>query len=402
MPARSAPRWALILLLVVPLLGWQPATADDGPIDDATGDPTNVSTHATARQRIRLEVLPQIVQHGGRVADADHASTAVVATVRPVRKGRRVELEVLRGDTWEHLATARQNRRGRAQLAVPPAADGRASSYRVRALAHDGLPAITSAPATDQRWLQPTWTDEFTGTTLRPDWRDRGLEHVHESRRSCAKGDPRAVQVAGGAVRLSVIKDPDATTRCRIVGRDAVPGRFAYRLNGHIGTEGAFSFRYGVAAARVKFQRLRGQHGAFWLQPSGGIHPGALGNEIDVVEYFGDHHPQGGLASFVHRFDGARKVTTGGWIDRPESYLASRSDGWSKGYHVFSVEWTPRQLVYRIDGKVTGRVRGRISAERQFVILSLIAANYEIPKIREGRLPQHMYVDWVRVWETGG
>ena len=45
---------------------------------------------------------------------------------------------------------------------------------------------------------------------------------------------------------------------------------------------------------------------------------------------------------------------------------------------------------------------GGVSAERQFLILSLIAADYEIPKIKGRHLPQHMYVDWVRVWETGG
>ena len=47
-------------------------------------------------------------------------------------------------------------------------------------------------------------------------------------------------------------------------------------------------------------------------------------------------------------------------------------------------------------------MRGGIPDQRQFPILSLIAANYKIPEIREQRLPQHMYVDWVRVWETGG
>ncbi len=84
------------------------------------------------------------------------------------------------------------------------------------------------------------------------------------------------------------------------------------------------------------------------------------------------------------------------------SYLASRRDGWSKNYHVFSVEWTPRTMVFRIDGKETTRMTGNISSERQFPILSLIAADYEIPKIKGRQLPQHMYVDWVRVWETGG
>jgi beta-glucanase (GH16 family) len=260
---------------------------------------------------------------------------------------------------------------------------------------------VKSDPVSTARWLDPTWTDEFSGTHLDPVWNHRGREYAHASRRSCAKGDPSAVSVGGGAVRLSVITDPEATSRCRIEGRDARAGRFAYRLNGHIGTQGAFSFRYGVAAARVKFQRLRGQHGAFWLQPVDGMHPGALGSEIDVAEYFGDRHPRGGLASFMHRYEGKRRVATGGWIPRSRSYLQSRHDGWSKNYHVFSVEWTPRQLVFRIDGRETGRMRGRISAVRQFPVLSLISANYEIPKIDERRLPQHMYVDWVRVWETG-
>ena len=120
-----------------------------------------------------------------------------------------------------------------------------------------------------------------------------------------------------------------------------------------------------------------------------------------MVEYFGDNHPQGGLASFMHRYDGRRRLTSGGWIDHSRSFLRSRRDGWSKNFHVFSVEWRPRLLVFRIDGKETGRMRGPVSDQRQFPIVSLLAANYEIPKIREGRLPQHMYVDWVRVWETG-
>ena len=59
-------------------------------------------------------------------------------------------------------------------------------------------------------------------------------------------------------------------------------------------------------------------------------------------------------------------------------------------------------MVFRIDGKETVRMRGNVSAVRQFPILSLLAADYEIPKIKAKRLPQHMYVDWVRVWETGG
>ncbi|GAB3019451.1 hypothetical protein GCM10011376_29390 [Nocardioides flavus (ex Wang et al. 2016)] len=403
-------RAASALLLTAPLLTWTPpaSSTDSAPASAQVEDVVaSVSVRAAKRQRIRLEVLPQVVHPGGAVASADAARTAVTATLRPVIPGRRVQLQVREEHgpdvpaTWRAVGLRRQDRWGRAQFAAAGSSAGKALVYRVKAMASGRTRPVKSAPVSTARWLDPTWTDEFSGSHLGGAWDHRGRDYSHGSRRSCAKGDPRATTVDGGAVRLSVVKDPDATKRCRIKGRDARAGRFAYRLNGHIGTQGAFSFRYGVAAARVRFHRLRGQHGAFWLQPVSGMHAGALGNEIDVVEYFGDHHPQGGLASFMHRYDGKRRVPSGGWIPRSRSFLDGRHDGWSKNYHVFSVEWTPRQLVFRIDGKETARIRGRISAERQFVILSLISANYEIPKIKDRRLPQHMYVDWVRVWETG-
>ena len=390
-------RTALALAATVALLA-QPAPGSAEPADP----PAETSVVATPHQRIRLQALPGIVQPGGRVATADAARAAVVASLKPVKPGRRVQLQVQRGDAWDVVATKRQDGRGRAQFAAAASADRHALTYRVRAMASGSLRPVTSRPVSTTRWQHPTWTDEFSGATLDPAWNHRGRDYVPTARRSCSKGDPSAVSVGGGAVRLSVVQDPDATTRCRIRGRDKIAGRHAYRLNGHIGTQGAFGFRYGVAAARVKFHRMRGQHGAFWLQPVDGMYPGGAGSEIDVVEYFGDHHPQGGLATFMHRYEGRRRVSSGGWVPNSRSYLRGRSDGWSRNYHVFSVEWSPRLLVFRIDGKETGRMRGGVSAVRQFPILSLLAADYEVPKIREKHLPQHMYVDWVRVWETGG
>ena len=94
-------------------------------------------------------------------------------------------------------------------------------------------------------------------------------------------------------------------------------------------------------------------------------------------------------------------VKTGARMTKFRSFLRSRRDGWSKNFHVFSVEWTPRMLVFRIDGKETYRIRGGISTDHQYPILSILASDYEIPKMKDSRLPQHMFVDWVRVWETG-
>ena len=69
--------------------------------------------------------------------------------------------------------------------------------------------------------------------------------------------------------------------------------------------------------------------------------------------------------------------------------------------HMTHPGMTPVVARLEPDGRETGRMRRGVSAEPQFPILSLIAADYEVPKIKEKRLPQHMYVDWVRVWETG-
>ena len=393
---RLLARSALALLLPASLL----AGSATGSASEPTTAPATVSVKSAHRQWVKLEALPPIVQQGRAVASPDAARAALTATVRPVRAGRRMQLQVRQGTTWTVVATARQDARGRAQFAAASSGGGESLTYRVKALPYAGLRKVTSSPVSTARWQHPSWSEEFSGDHLGPDWNHRGRDYVPTARRSCSKGDPRAVTVAGGAARLSVITDPDATGTCRIRGRDAVPGRYAYRLNGHIGTQGAYSFRYGVAAARVKFHRLRGQHGAFWLQPVDGMHAGALGAEIDVVEYFGDRHPRGGLATFMHRYGARGRISSGGWVPNSRSYLHGTRDGLSKNYHVFSVEWTPRTVVFRIDGKEIRRMRVGISDVRQFPILSLIAADYEIPKIKGRQLPQHMYVDWVRVWET--
>ena len=411
MPARRVlAHGVLALLLPTSALLWSgPGSSAEtagtsgtaGTAGTAEAVPPSTSVGTAGAQRVRLVALPQIVQQGRWVASADAAKAAVTATVKPVRLGRTVRLQVQRGLSWSSVGVERLDAQGRAQFAAPASADGEPLTYRVKAAASRDLPAVTSGTVSTARWLTPTWTDEFAGSTLSPTWNHRGQSYERESLRRCSKGDPRAVRVAGGAVRLSVLKDPDMPTRCETRVRGKVVAKHAYRLNGHIGTQGAFSFRYGVAAARVKFHHLRGQHSSFWMQPVGGMYPGSAGHEIDVIEYFGDNHPRGGLTTFIHRYEGSRIVRTGARITDLESFLNGRRDGWSTGYHVFSVEWTPQMLIFRIDGKETFRVRGDISSAPQFPILSLLASDYEIPKMKDRRLPQHMYVDWVRVWETG-
>jgi beta-glucanase (GH16 family) len=388
---------ALSLLMPASLL----LGGEAGSVAVTVGDPAaSSSVRTNLTQKVHLVALPQIVQPGGRVASPDGAKAAFTATIDPIAVGRTVRLQVQRGSSWQTVATAGQERSGRAQFAALASADGRPLSYRVRADSAASLPAIESNIVSTERWLTPTWTDEFSGSSLSKSWTYRGRTYEPQSFRSCSRGSAGAVQVGAGALRLSVLRDPTRTTLCPALKRGEIAGHYAYRLNGHIGTDKGFSFRYGVAAARIKYPPLRGQHGSFWMQPVGGMFPGSTGHEIDVTEFFGAVSHRSGLFSYIHRYEGGRVVKTG--VNVPDTFLHGPRDGWGKNFHVFSVQWTPRWLVFRIDGKVTWRIGGRISQVRQYLILSLLSSDYELPNITDGQLPQHMYVDWVRVWETGG
>ena len=317
---------------------------------------TSVSERRAKKTRVSLVALPQIVGQGKSPASAGSAQAGLTATVKPGKPGRTVALQVKKGSKWKTVKKTKVNKKGRAEFGAPISKGGQALTYRAQAMAFKGSKAGKSKSVSTSRWMTPTWTDEFSGSTLDPVWNHRGGSYEPESLRACSKGDPRAVSVGGGTARLSVIKDPSRSTKCVAKKDGKSTGKYAYRLNGHIGTQGAFSYKYGFAAARIKFQKSRGQHGAFWMQPavsvSGATDPRLTGAEIDVIEYFGDKHPEGGLTSFVYSKNGkGQGVKTGSWIKDSPSFLKNKKDGWSKNFHVFSVEWTPNVYIFRIDGK---------------------------------------------------
>jgi beta-glucanase (GH16 family) len=387
---------AAALLLPASLL----LTVETGSATDTSARPASTASVAKkAGQKISLEVLPQIVQQGKGTASADSAKAAVTATIKPVEVGRKVVLERLDGSSWKKVSTAKQEKSGDANFRAAVSSGGAAVTYRATAQKFKGLKKISSSSADTARWLTPTFSDEFSGNTLSSMWGMRGQKYDAPSKRKCSKGDPKAVKVGGGTLRLSVIKDKSAKGKCKASSRKETK-KISYRLNGHVGTEGTFDFKYGVAAARVKMQKSQGQHASFWSQPIGNNGPGSDGHEIDIIEYFGDKHPQGGLTSFIHWYKGKKLIKTGSWIKDSKTFLANKNDGWSKTYHVFSVQWTPKVIIFRIDGKETWRTSARVSKAQQYLILSLLASDYEALEMPDNKLPQHMYVDWVRVWET--
>ncbi len=185
-------------------------------------------------------------------------------------------------------------------------------------------------------------------------------------------------------------------------------GRTADFVSGRITTRGKFDFTHGTASARIKMPDAVGVWPAFWL----------LGNgewpdtgEIDIMEYVGEkdwtavalHGPgYSGDTPLVNRY-----------------FFKDGTD--VTDWHVYSVDWSPQQIVFKIDGKPTYRATramvehyGRWAFDNpKFVLLNFalggaypsktngITKPYDglpqetVDRIRRGDIA--MYVDWVRV-----
>jgi beta-glucanase (GH16 family) len=355
------------------------AGCGDGSEGGSATAPSYDSGVVTAR------ILPQMADVGAETAAAADAAWVVDAQVAQADEGTEVELHALQDGSWKVVDTAATDEDGRVDLTSPASGD-------LHVVAEVDGKDVGAKVSTDDA-PEVSFEDDFDENSVHGDntWQTRAQGHVGV--RMCSEAVDEAAEVTDGVLRLSVMDDPDREECPHVKGQD-------YLVNGHVGTENTYTFTHGFAAARVKFQSERGQHGAFWLQALGGQVPeGPVegGTEIDVIEYFGDNHPRGGLTSFVYWFEEEyKKETEGGWVIDPDQY----GSGWADEFHVFSVEWTPDSYIFRIDGQVTHRIEGPASQRESFLILSLLSSDYELKHLN-GDLPVSMDVDWVRTWETG-
>jgi beta-glucanase (GH16 family) len=374
--------------------------------DDPTSGGTTV-VRSAAGQQATISVLPPISQPGKGVDTVTRARTVIAVRVAGGRQGRPVKLERRAGTRWVKAGKTRLNARGLADFAVATTSAGLPVTYRATALKHQGKAAVKTGQVVSTEWGSPDFLDEFTGRSLGDAWSHRATYYNPAGLRRCSKGSPKAVDVRRGAVRLSVIVDKSKGSKlCTAKRADgSTVGRFKYRLNGHISTAGQANLRYGVAAARMMFQKPKGQHASFWLQPeqlTGATNAVKGGAEVDIVEWFGHPSRNGGMTSFIYHPTKRGQKKVGDFIVNPDQYLSSKSDAWWKKYHVFSVEWTPKAYIFRIDGQETWRTTAGVSGIDQYPILSLLSSDYELPNLGgEKRLPQHIYVDWVQLWQSG-
>ena len=350
---------------------------------------------AARHQSARLIMHPQIAQPGRSPASADRARSAMTAVLRPVRSGRKVVLQRRSGGRWVDVATRREDGHGVVEVTAPYRVAGRIATYRVTARRHRDLDRISSAAVRADRWGPADFSAQFSGTypapALPPDWTTRVQDYTDQ--RECAHTDPRAARVANGTANLSVLADTTRSGKCT---PSDFPGRFTWRLNGMISTQGTYAFKYGYAAARMKFQPRAGQHASFWLQHGPALGDGGTGGaEIDTIEWYGNRpNPDREMSCQIHTPAASYPSGVRAYIRKPGRF----GSHWAGRYHVFSVEWTPAAYTFRIDGKVVRRVTRGVSDQPEYLVLSLLSSDWELNANPDAQR-QTMHVDWVRVWD---
>jgi beta-glucanase (GH16 family) len=367
------------------------------PSATASAAPTE-SPATVVNDPAMLELRPPIGQDAG-----GHQLMPGIASFQPSKPGAAVTVErSTDGSHWTTAATGEQARDGTFTFQVSAITGSDGPSYR--ATSDSGNGPVTTATVHSSSWRQ-VWADNFDGDKLGPDW--TVLPTGAYAGRTCATANASTGTVQDGYAAIGIAHDPATTPPV-----DSAICTSGKLLNAQFSTKNSHTFTYGIFAARIKYQHAEGMHGSFWMLP-GGIgpanpapdNPAQRGVEVDITEYFGDDFGAGTGNGDYHAYvyypkrqsDGTVKnVKTGGAQDFTKYYPGSQP---SDGYHVYSVEWTPTEYIFRLDGVETSRLTIGISQRPEYLLLSLLTSDWEVPKLTASHIPSDLSVDWVRAWQ---
>jgi len=159
-----------------------------------------------------------------------------------------------------------------------------------------------------------------------------------------------------------------------------------------IATHGKFEPTFGYFECRVTLQQEVGHWSAFWLQsPSYGDpadNPAMAGTEIDIFEYL---RRRGDRVQHTLHWNGYGK-------HHRFALKAPEIRGLGRGWHTFGLLWTEDEYVFYVDGQETWRSTKAVSHRSEYIILSLEVGPWA-GDIAEAELPDHLYVDYVRVYQ---
>lgn len=265
------------------------------------------------------------------------------------------------------------------------------------------------APARDSSASRVLFEDQFDEQSLdRKKWNVEGPDFWVNNEQQAYIDSPETVSLLpAGAVPGA----EDGVLALRPQwheGFKAPDGRSVDFVSSRINTRGKFDFTHGTASARIKMPDAAGVWPAFWLL---GYGDWPNGGEIDVMEYVGEKDWTG-VAMHGPGYSGETPLVNKFTFD-PGTDVTD--------WHVYSVDWSSKAIVFSIDGRPTYKVT-RAMVENygewkfdgpQYVILNFalggaypfktngVKTPYNglpaetVDSIRRGDVA--MYVDWVRV-----
>ena len=312
-------------------------------------------SRSRAAQSVAVRVLPQLAATGATpepaVGRADHDHRRVL----PGRAGRAPHLEVLDGRKWVAIAIADQDAAGRVLFTAPYAWRGVPATYRVAARARPTCPAGRS-----RRRCGPTPGGRRSCPTSSPGPRSRrpGTTACRATR--CRAGAARRRtrgrrRSAAACCRSASSTTPTATTRARS------PTTWASSRRPSTGSTATSGRRAGSSTSTASPRRASGSRRRVVSTARSGCRPRSWtpATRSTSIEWFGAG--SSGLSSGVWSYSGGTQTKV---AEARIGDGAAYGSDWAGSYHVFSVEWTPTEYVFRIDGTRDAAHVGRRLADR--------------------------------------
>lgn len=164
------------------------------------------------------------------------------------------------------------------------------------------------------------------------------------------------------------------------------------------------SWKYGKIAARIKLPEGKGIWPAFWMlgvniDENGGDTPWPKSGEIDILELYGSKD-DGAVEANLHYAD-----EKGDHAMMGQEIYKLKEGKFSDDFHIFELEWDAEKISWFVDGEqfatldITDDVFGEFH-EEFFLLINIAVGGTEAGRPdKTTSFPQHMYVDWVRVYQ---
>ena len=173
-------------------------------------------------------------------------------------------------------------------------------------------------------------------------------------------------------------------------------------------TRRSFSFLYGRLEVRAKIPTASGSWPAIWLLGKDMEWPSC--GEIDVMEFYRINGVPHILANAAWGNDRHHNPV---WNSKriPFSHFTSKDPTWAEKFHVWRMDWTPRNIQIYLDDEllndiplsqtVNGSIGQHINpfTRPQYLLLNLAIGGDNGGEIDNGAMPMRYEIDYVRIYE---